>query len=56
MKARENLELLGIERCDECHCSVGDDWQYKDFSNKNIVICPQCENEIDVDRGEVLNR
>ena len=49
MKAREELELLEIEECPECHCNIGDDWEYKDFSNKNIVICPQCTEEINLE-------
>lgn len=46
MKASERLEQLGIERCPECHCAVGDDWEWKDFSNRNIIICPQCHTEL----------
>ena len=46
MKAYEELEELDITECPECHYNIGDDWEYKDFSNKNIVICPQCKNEI----------
>ena len=49
MKASEELEELGIEECPECHCNLGEDWGYKDFSNKNIVICPQCKHEIYLD-------
>jgi len=37
---------LNIEKCPECQCNIGDDWEYKDFSNKSIVICPQCGEEI----------
>lgn len=48
MKAIDLLLSLGIEHCEECHCATGDDWEYKDFSNKNIIICPQCKTEIDV--------
>ena len=48
MKAHEELQTLGIERCPECHCAVGDDWEYKDFSNKTIVVCPQCREEINL--------
>jgi len=48
MKANEVLEGRGILNCPECHCAIGDDWEYKDFSNKNLVICPQCKTEIDV--------
>ncbi len=46
MKAMETLIMLGIEHCEECHCAIGDDWEFKDFSNRNIVICAQCKNEI----------
>lgn len=28
--------------------AVGDDWEYKDFSNKTIVVCPQCGEEINL--------
>lgn len=41
----ELLELYGIERCPECNCSTGDDTVYKDFSNKMVIICAQCEYE-----------
>lgn len=46
MKVIEELKQLGIERCPECHCAIGDDWEYKDFSCKTIIVCPQCHNEI----------
>ena len=43
MNPAEVMEkMLHKERCDECHCVLGDDWQYVDFSNKNIIECPQC--------------
>ena len=45
MKAIEELMEKGIEKCPECHCSVGDDTEYKDFSNKTIAICAQCGYE-----------
>ncbi|KKN29586.1 hypothetical protein LCGC14_0842540 [marine sediment metagenome] len=46
MNAQETLsELFDIEKCPECHCSTGDDTEFKDFSNKNIIICAQCGNE-----------
>jgi len=44
-EVRDILYRLGIHECRECHCATGDDWEYKDFSNKNIVICPQCKTE-----------
>ena len=46
MKPYEELEKKGIYRCPECNCNVDVDWEYKDFSNKSIIICPQCKNEI----------
>jgi len=46
MKACEELESLGIYRCPECDCATGEDWEYKDFSNKRIVVCPQCKDTI----------
>ena len=46
MKASEELERKGIYKCPECSCCVGNDWEYKDFSNKNIVVCPQCKTDI----------
>jgi len=48
MKAIEELQSLQIEHCPECHCAVGDDWDYKDYSNRTIVVCAQCGNEIPV--------
>ena len=48
MKAIEELQELGIERCVECRCAVGDDWDYRDFSNKTIIVCPQCGSEVEV--------
>lgn len=46
MKAIKMLLALGIERCKECGCAVGDDWEFKDFSNNTIVVCPQCKTDI----------
>lgn len=43
----ELLELYNIDRCPECHCCTGDDTQYKDFSNKYIIVCAQCGYEWD---------
>lgn len=48
MKAIKELQRLEIEHCSECHCAVGDDWTYKEFSSHDIIVCPQCDNEIDV--------
>ncbi len=48
MKAAEELlDYHGIEKCPECHCATGDDTEYKDFSNKYIVVCAQCGYEWD---------
>ena len=46
MKAYEELETMGIERCPECNCNVGKDWEYIDFSNKKLIECPQCKEII----------
>ncbi len=49
-----NKEIKNLNECPECHCAIGDDWKYKDFSNKNIIICPQCKTEIELKQdGEV---
>ena len=45
MKAYEELVGMGIENCPECHCAVGNDTEYKDFSNKYIAVCAQCGYE-----------
>ena len=45
-RATEELELRGIYKCPECKCALGDDWDYVDFSNKNIIECPQCKTKI----------
>jgi len=49
MKASEELLELGIERCPECHCAVGDDWSYKDYTYKSLAVCAQCGEEIHLD-------
>lgn len=41
-QARDELLGKGIERCIECNCPVGDDWEYVDYSNKTLIKCPQC--------------
>ena len=47
MKAWEYaIEVLGFEKCPECHCSYGDDTQFKDFTCKTVVVCAQCNSEI----------
>lgn len=49
MTASEHLQGKGIEECPECHYSTEqDDWWYKDFTCKTVVICPQCGEEIDL--------
>ena len=40
------VNQLGIEKCPECDCSVGDDTNYRPFSNRSIVVCAQCGTEI----------
>ena len=52
MKAKRMLRDLGFERCPECHCAVGDDWNFKDFSNETIVVCPQCKTDIYIEEIE----
>jgi len=43
MKAYEAREkILKIDKCPKCNCNVADDWEYVDFSNKNVIECPQC--------------
>lgn len=46
MSAYDECHRLNIEKCSDCNCNLGDDWEYKDFSNRTIVICPQCKTEI----------
>lgn len=48
MTACEELIEKGIEHCPECHCAVGEDWEYKDFSVCSLIVCPQCNTEIAV--------
>ena len=51
LKAHEVLiKLCGLERCAECKNSVSDDWEFKDFTSKTIVICPQCKTEYNVEQ------
>jgi hypothetical protein len=46
------LEVVGIERCEECDHIVGNDWEYVDFTNKSIIRCPQCgEKYYENDKG-----
>jgi len=48
LKAWEAFDAMYGEHCLECHCATGDDWEFKDFTNKTIVICPQCKTEYSV--------
>ncbi len=44
MEAHEFMtDYLKIDRCVECHCCVGNDWEYAEFSSKAIVECAQCK-------------
>ncbi len=45
LKAYEVLLAKGIEKCEECHNPVSDDWEFKDWTSKTVVICPQCKTE-----------
>jgi len=49
MNALKELQTRKIERCPECGCAIGEDWEYKEFSNKTIIVCPQCKEEITED-------
>ena len=46
MNCLEELKIKEIYNCPECNCNIGEDWEYKDFSNKCIAICPQCKTEV----------
>jgi hypothetical protein len=46
LSAENALFLIGVDKCPECHCSVGNDTQFKDYSNKTIAVCAQCGNEM----------
>ena len=46
MKALEELEQRNIFNCVECRCAVGNDWDYVDFSNKEVIECPQCKHKV----------
>jgi hypothetical protein len=51
--AQEELwEIYKIDRCPECNCSTGTDTEYKDFSNKRIAICAQCDYKWYLDQME----
>lgn len=49
LSAIDALFLIGIDRCPECNCAAGSDTNFKDFSNKAIVVCAQCGAEIPVE-------
>ena len=55
MKASEELEQRKIYNCPECKCALGDDWNYLDFSNKNIIVCPQCKHQIHSNEEEYVS-
>lgn len=56
MKAWEVLLHYGIENCRECGCAIGECWEFVDYSNKNIVECPQCKERYYIeDLEERLN-
>jgi len=55
MKAYEVLEEYGVEKCPECKCAVGQDWNYVDFSNKMVIECPQCGHHIYLEELEGLD-
>jgi predicted nucleic acid-binding Zn-ribbon protein len=42
LKSYEILQSCGVERCRECKCALGDDWEYVDFTAKSVIKCPQC--------------
>ena len=46
MKVKEELNNLNIYRCPECRDIISENWEYKDFSNKTIAVCPNCNCEI----------
>jgi NAD-dependent SIR2 family protein deacetylase len=50
MKVYELLQEMGYLHCEECKCAIGEDWEYKDFSSKTIVICPQCKHELCIEK------
>jgi hypothetical protein len=46
LSAEDALFLIGVDKCPECHCAVGKGTDFKDFSNKTIVVCGQCGTEM----------
>lgn len=52
MTAEEVLIDMGIERCPECNCNVGDDWEFEDFTCKTVVKCPQCKEIFHTDNED----
>ena len=51
LAAWEVFESMYKAHCPECYYATGDDWEFKDFSNKTVVICPRCETEYNVEQG-----
>ena len=46
MKASDLLISTGTKICPECHCAICVDRQYKDFSSREIIVCPHCRAKI----------
>ena len=50
LTAEEALFKAGIKECPECHYSVDiwliNDWLFKDYSCKEIAVCPSCKTEV----------
>lgn len=46
LSAQDALFLMGIDRCPECRCAIGEDTKFKDFSNKTVALCAQCGSEM----------
>ena len=53
MNTLKTLSNLGIERCIECNNPVGEDWTFFPFSNKTLVVCPQCGELINIENMEI---
>ena len=43
LSAQDAMKKAGFDKCPECDCNVGDDWEYTDHSGKGAVVCSQCE-------------
>lgn len=49
MKANEELTTMRLLECPECHySSEHEDWKYKDFTSRSVVVCPQCKCELNL--------